>query len=481
MAEAMIDDTTPAEGPGPEGRPPPRWTSVAGGIGAALLIASLGEALAELGDKRRLGGIIIGLLFQALGVLLLLLNRNRRTATAGVGLTAVGLVPLLVFLFVDVDNPSTTINSVGDFTRTATLILLAAAVIWFVAYRFGPSKGYAIYLAGALVALWLVAVVQIVEQPIAQIGSYWNTTYTTYDSGYPTEIDEEAYAEAERELDDCLDEGVLDEDTCFENYDAAFQAEWFNSDDGTGYSDVGDPSPDYPEVDDPSTKLGLVSLVFGVGYLALAALGDRRGERRRSTALLAAAIPILWLAVSFLANDLRQGGTAVAAIALGAAAIWIGTEAAAPEGRRFTSWVGGAAVIGGCLALVDLMAGDNRKVATGVLLALGLAITFAARQFDPEAPDPQPADGPDPTTGPFSSGPWGSAQAAEPAQIASTGEIDPWAPQPGAAPQPATPDPWDPSPGAQAPAAPPTTPTIDGAPWAPPADNPTPPADGSSF
>lgn len=182
MEDVTVEGRTLIEGPGPGERPPPRWTSIAGAVGAALLVGSLGSMLAELGDRRRLGGIAIGLLFQVLGVALLVVNRGRRSATAGVGLTAIGLVPLLIFLFVDVDNPSTTIDSVGDFTRTATLILLAAAAIWFVAYRFGPSRGYAIYLAGALLALWLVAVVQIVNQPLVQIGRAWSTSYSPYGS-----------------------------------------------------------------------------------------------------------------------------------------------------------------------------------------------------------------------------------------------------------------------------------------------------------
>lgn len=168
-------------------RPPPRISSLAGAAAGLLLLSSLGLFLTEItGDQQRLGGVAVSLLFEGIGVALLLLNRDQRTATAGVALTAIGIVPLLIYLFVDVRNPDRTINDVSSFTSTTTLILLIAASLWLVAYFAGPGRRYGFYLGAALLALWLVAVVQIVDSPLNQVfdGFSTSSSFTPVDPGF---------------------------------------------------------------------------------------------------------------------------------------------------------------------------------------------------------------------------------------------------------------------------------------------------------
>ncbi len=405
-------------GPGDGARPAPHAASLAGAIAAGLLLSSLVVALAQLGDHRRIGGILIGLGFEGLGVLLLLAHRGRRAQTGGIGLTAIGLIPLLVYLFVDVDDPSGPIDSVGDFTGTATAVLLVAAALWGIAYCFGPTRGYGIYLGGALIALWLVAVVQIVDQPLSQLATGFTGTSTFQtigpSEGYEVSTDpanDEWYNSSPDGADDEFGESSTTLDPYDDEYDSFDDYDSYDS-----YDDEDDGSVDeYPSIDDPSTKLGWASLVFGVGYLAVAGVADRRGARRRATPMLAAALPILTYAVGFLSGPFHEVGTALLAMTLGAAAVYVATVAAAPDGRRFTGWYGAVAVTVGILVLVGHLVRDD-KVAAGVLLVLGAAVAVVAARLEgsgapptedgePEAPvDPEAGtDGPPPR---FASGVW---------------------------------------------------------------------------
>lgn len=431
----------PASGPGAgtDGeRPPPRPAALLSAGAGLLLIASLVLFLGEIGgNNQRFAGTVVSLLFQAIGVGLLLLARDQRSANAGVALTGVAVVPLLVYLFVDVRNPENTIGDVGDFTNTATLILLAAATLWLAAYFLGPGRRYGFFLGAALVAVWLVAVVQIVDDPLGDVFDPFTGTST------------------------------------FEPVDPGFDDQFFEP------SPPGGPS-------DPSATLGWVSLVFGGAYLGLAGWRDRTGDRRQATVLFAVAIVVLTFAVSFLSEPLDAEGAATVAIALGVVGVWLGTAA----GRRFTSWYATVAAVIGVLVLVASALEDSARAMAAVLLAVGVVLAAAAARFG-DAPSPLR---PDDTGGPGGpapqppGAPWSSAAPPWAAGPPTTGAAPPpggYAPPPGATP-------WT-SPGA-GPASPPrvpdqqaqqrpgsATPPPAADPWAPPPETgPTGPADRSS-
>ena len=497
-----------AQGP----RPLPLVTSLAGAAGAVFLLGSLALFLSELnGDSRRLGGLLVCLLFQGLGVGLMVLTRGRASTTTGVGLTALAVIPLVIYLFVDVDNPSKTIDSPSGFTNTATLILLASAAAWLVGYFVGPGRRYGIYLGAALVAMWLVAVVQIVDNPINQIFNPFASqsfgAETKFESvgsaiGPDDYSSDGGYAGGFGENDPYEDDFFSDTDSYTDDGFAVPSQDDFGSgfDDDFDYEDdymYGDP---YADLENPSTKLGWASLVFGGAYLALAAWRDRRGDARMGTPFVAVATPILLFGLAFLSDDFGQSGTAMLAIAIGAAQVFVGTR----QGRRFTSWIGLLVATFGVLDLVEQAVGDSARVSAIVLLILGVGVTILALTLDgglnvgrddngpsgPAGPPVPPAGHGDPAANPVGSGAPASAWSSPTAPTSPAGS--PWStpsapPEgpptspPGTASSPASSAPtWQP-PAMQAPAAPPWSPSTPDSPslWAPPADETEPPASNS--
>jgi hypothetical protein len=354
-----------------------------------LLIGSLFLFLGELnGDNQRIAGIIVSLLFQAIGVGLLLLSSDQRSANAGVALSAVAVVPLLVYLFVDVRNPDNTIEDAATFTNTATLILLAGAALWLAAYFLGPSRRYGFYLGAALVAFWLVAVVQIVEDPLGNVVEPYTPTLE------PGEPGSGGFGSEGFESDG------------FDDDFGQFEEGPFVEDEGSIFFD-----DDVSAPEDPSATLGWVSLVFGGGYLAAAGWRDRSGDRRQATVGFAVAVPILTVAVLFLSQPLDAEGAAALAIALGVVGVWLG----AGTGRRFTSWYGTAAAVVGVLILVVNALEDSERAMGLALLVIGLVLAAAAARFG-DGPSPLRPGGTrsTPWTATRPDNPWATGQGQPP-------------------------------------------------------------------
>lgn len=354
-----------------EDRPAPTALSLIGAGAAALLVWSMFLFLGDLsGDSQRTGGLLISLLFQAAGAALMFLARDRRSITAGVGLSAVAVVPLLIYLFVDVRNPDNTFGSAGDITGTATAILVLAALVWLIAHFFGPASRHGLFLGAALIALWLVGVVQVIDGSIDQVTPDVDTSFVPI--GDDVEADDPW-------SDDWTDDPWTDES---------------GSSTG-GFGDISWDDNSSSQGDDPSTRLGVVSLLFGGGYLLLGAIGDRRGRTRQATPLFAASIPILTLAVPFLGDTLDVEGASMLAIGLGCTAAWLGARAT----RRFTAWYGTGAAALGVIAFVNSSATDSVRVQAAILLMLGLALAAAAIAFEGGSTGrrgPVPGSGPGP-------------------------------------------------------------------------------------
>ncbi|MBX3284740.1 MAG: hypothetical protein KF703_05300 [Actinobacteria bacterium] len=339
-------------------RPLPSVPSLAGTAAGAFLVFGLFALLDELGDDARLAGIGISLVFEVLGVVLLQFSKGRRSATAGGTIAAVAVIPLLGYLFVD--TPGDTVDSAQDVTGPVAATLVVAALVWFCAWYFGPGRRYAFFLAAACLALWAAAQVQIVSDPIDQVFGYTSAASTFTPIGPSSGYDpyEDYPATTSFSSDD------------FSSDD--FSSDDFSSDDIFSSDDY-DYDYDYgADIDDPSTKLGVISLLFGCAYLLAAARRDRLGDTRAGTALFAVATPILVYAVAYLGGDLGSVGTSVLALALGAVGLWLGTR----TGRRFTSWVGTAACVFAVLDLVEHAVGDSPRASAAVLVVIGLAIAI---------------------------------------------------------------------------------------------------------
>lgn len=300
-------------------RPWPRLPSILAAVGGLLALGSLAIFLSELPERHpRYPGLLVSLLFVAIGVAALLLLRNRPAATAGVVVSAVALVPLLIFAFIDPKRPEPAFSSLQKGKTTVTLILLLAGLAWVAAYLFGPGRGAAFYLGAALLALWGVLLVQIATPSPSR---YRSSTEFDPSSG------------------------------------------------GSGFDPF---APLRSAVKDTATRAGLVSLIVGLLYLVLAARLDRRGDGRPATPLFATAALVLTVGVLALGNQLKVQGASLLGIALGAVTMLLGTRA----GRRFTSWYGGLAVAVGFLALL-IRVTDGPNKTSGVLVLLvgvGLAV-----------------------------------------------------------------------------------------------------------
>ena len=327
------------EGPPDGKRPLTSYASLAGTGAGLLLVASLFLLLGEIPiGHRRIGGIAICALFQALGIGLMHLDKGRRAATAGVVLFGIGVIPLLGYLIGDADHPAHTLRNVHSFTTTTTAVLVFCGVVWLVVYRVGPGKRYGFFLGAALLAFWLVAMVQIIDQPLGQVfdpflGSGIGVS-TTFTPG-----------------------GSVD-----------------NSGDTSSFPD----QSSFKQPSDPTMKLGIASLLFGGAYLALAARADRLRDHRRGTVFFAVSVPILTFSVAFFASHLHIVGTSLVAMALGGMLVWLG----AGFGRRFTSWYGTLVVAVAVVVLVDHELGRSQR-ATGLALgAIGLIVAVMAGRLE---------------------------------------------------------------------------------------------------
>lgn len=145
-------------------RPPVTMASLLGAVAGLLLLGSLSGFLSELsGDRLRVGGLGLSLMFEALGVVLLVLSQGRRAHTAGVTLAALGTIPLVFFVFFDLNDASNSLIGGDDLALTASLALLVAAGLWLAGHVFGPSQSHALFLGAALVAVWLAVVIQVAD------------------------------------------------------------------------------------------------------------------------------------------------------------------------------------------------------------------------------------------------------------------------------------------------------------------------------
>jgi hypothetical protein len=217
----------------------------------------------------------------------------------------------------------------GGFPPYSTeLILAGSALAWTASYLWSPGKGRLAYLGGALGAVWLF-VVQVIEQPFdAPFLFFGGLTAASFD----------------------------------------------------GPSDAFAFDPP-----DPAT-MGVISLLFGIGYLVIAGRLDRSGFGGRATPFVAVGLLALAAAVVLLAGDLEEIGTALILVLLGTSIAMHG----ATVQRRFTTWLGGFAVAVGVLVFVTKIAPDDDITVTGLLLLLfgvGLVILGHRAALTLQEPD----------------------------------------------------------------------------------------------
>lgn len=338
--------------PGPDERPAPTLISMLGAGAGLLVAAGLFFLLGELdGYDQRTVGLVLSLLFVALGVAISTINRSSRAASAGVALSLLAVIPLTVYLFANADvfgevSGRAPAGSVWDGIRgVVTLMLATAAVLWLLGFLFSPARRYGAYLGAALLAVWAIPLFNIQVAAIDDARSAFGSTSfepVPFDPGIDSGFADPSFD------DPSLDDPSLDDPSVYT------------------YSE--------PDVSDASTKLGVTSLAFGAAYLLLAAWRDRRGDARIATAALAPAIVILLYAVAVLSGHVGWVGHGLLAVGVGATILAVGLRAH----RRASSWIGLALATFGLGSLVAAWLGDSPRAVGGVLTVLGTVIALGA-------------------------------------------------------------------------------------------------------
>ncbi len=202
-----------------------------------------------------------------------------------------------------------------------------------------------------------------------------------------------------------------------------------------------------PGDSDKELEFGLISLVFAVVYLGALRIGDSRGYEYLGTATVIPGLVTLTAAVFFLGNATGElfAGTAMG-IAAGLAVAVIGYLGR----RRFTTWIGSAAILASvAIMTLDIVNfGDTflygggeeppEAIDTGLIaIAFGFAlviVAFLAAHIVGEgnAPPPPPADEADPGSPP----PPDESPAPQwvPAATVPVATTEQWAPPPAPAP-----------------------------------------------
>jgi hypothetical protein len=387
---------------GPEGRlrawarrrPEPRlWVTLAGAgcilaVSGLQLIAGDAQAPQDGGDGTNIPGIILSLLVVAAGFVLMHFFREQPASAAGVAAVVLGTPSLLFFLTFDENS--------FELPFSAEAVLGGSALLWLIAYMVGPGSGRPLLLGGALLFGWLF-VIQVTEDPLAN------------GFGTPAIFEDDPFVNQDPFADDEFSDSFPNDEFSdeFGDDELTFEEDSFQSGGGA----------------DPTT-IGIISVLFGGGFLVGARLLDRRRLYGVATPLVAVGHVALPTGLLFLSEDLNAAGTGLAFVLAGGLVIWSGALGA----RRATTIIGAIElIIGVVVVLSDVMEDASPTSVGSALFVIGVALVLGSqllhrqtRETPPSTPGPsefpgpsrtpQPAGGPPynpyaPAPGPYPAGP----------------------------------------------------------------------------
>ena len=334
-------------------RPPPRFGGIIGVVGGVLVAFGVFVLFEELPDDgARVAGAGLCLLLLVASFVAMVARPDGPIHLAGVAAAAAAVTPLVFFVVID---PEGFDGTKGDLTAAFFL----AGAIWVGLYLLGPSRGHAIFLAGTLLAVWLIVLVQL-------------TSPGELDPFAAFETEQSFEAESRVEVEQGFqfeDDGsfTTEDDFSTENFDENFDED-FDSSLEEDFDNSLEP------VEPGGSDVGAASLVVAAAYLAAAVVVGRRGMAAMATPFLAIGDVALVVGIFAIGVDVGASGAAFLAIVAGGLVVWF----ASATGRRFTAWFGGLIVGGGILTIVA-EATDEEAIAGGVALLLaGTAVVAAA-------------------------------------------------------------------------------------------------------
>jgi hypothetical protein len=349
--------------------------------------------------SQRALGVVTSIALEGIAVALLWFWRRRPAYTGAVAVSLLAILPAWFFLVVDV-HAGRPIHGTSDFKVKATLILLLAALGWLALFFVGPVRHQSVFVAGALLALVVIAVIQIaVPTRGLRAGSTTYSSSSSYSSGGCVS-DSGSYSSGSGSTSDSGSYSSCSESSSSSSSSGSTCTG--SSDSPTVCSDVGTPSSPVQRIAPVGGlflpflflfgfergKFAAILLILGLAYLGAGAVLDRRRQSRVATPLYGVALPviILGLLVS-AATDFGLWGASLLGLALASGTIWLAVAAA----RRGTAWI---ATVGGFAALVTMVgrAFGRSDLAVGfALMLLGVAVLVAADLATGRA-DPFPHD-----------------------------------------------------------------------------------------
>jgi hypothetical protein len=381
-------------------RPEPRlWVTLAGAgcilaVSGLQLIAGDAQAPEDGGDGTNIPGIILSLLVVAAGFVLMHFFREQPASAAGVAAVVLGTPSLLFFLTFDENS--------FELPFSAEAVLGGSALLWLIAYVVGPGSGRPLLLGGALLFGWLF-VIQVTEDPL------------TNGFGPPAIFEDDPFVNEDPFADDEFSDD-FSEDFPDDEFSDEFPEDEFSVDEESSFQSGGGADP---------TTIGIISVVFGGGFLVAARLLDRRRLYGVATPLVAVGHVALPAGLLFLSEDLNATGTGLAFVLAGGLVIWSGALGA----RRATTIIGAIElIIGVVVVLSDVMEDSSPTSVGSALFVIGTALVLGSqllhrqtRETPPSTPGPsefpgqprvpQPAGAPfgpyTPPPGPYPGGPPG--------------------------------------------------------------------------
>lgn len=381
----MSDDAVPQWLAGR--RPAPTFEALLGAAGGVVLLAAAAAFADNAPDEEvRVAGLALSLLVLVVGCVLSAVSLGRATSAAGVVLSAGAVVPLAFLL----TNDPASLDDRSDFLVAA----LVAVAFWLVLFAVGPNRGHGLFLGLALFMLWSGALSQTDPSPF-----FWGFE----PASQRVELRGDIFGERIPEVGPMPEFDVPEfEPTPIPEFrtppERRFEpqppptfrfepqppptfrferpmpptTDTTAPEQATGRAQVIASSQEieFEEEPQPPVAGAIVSILFGLAYLLLAALLDASRLWRAASATFLVGVVALVVGTFLLGP--RYGATAAGGVAIALAALVVAAGVVA--GRRAVAWMGAAGLALGMIAVVSSVFDDSPTAAAACLLVVGAAV-----------------------------------------------------------------------------------------------------------